>query len=244
MSMHDLAIILFGALAGGFVSGLAGFGTALTTVGIWLHALDPATAATLTLICSVIGQVQSIPTIWKHIDPGRVLPFIIPGLLGVPLGLLALSHIDPSLFKIGIGLLLVCFPAFMLAWRGQTTMRWGGRYADGVVGFLGGILGGMAGLSGALPTVWAALRGWGKDEKRGVFQAFNLAILGAALLTHAASGRVGSRLLVPIGIALPGTFVGVWLGVNVYKRLSDQNFSDLVMSLLLLSGITLLFSLR
>ena len=30
------AILLFGALAGGFVSGLAGFGTALMALGIWL----------------------------------------------------------------------------------------------------------------------------------------------------------------------------------------------------------------
>jgi len=52
-----------------------------------------------------------------------------------------------------------------------------GRTADGAIGFAGGILGrGLAGLSGALPTVWATLRGWGKDERRGVFQAFNLTI--------------------------------------------------------------------
>jgi len=30
------ALLLFGALAGGFVSGLAGFGTALMALGIWL----------------------------------------------------------------------------------------------------------------------------------------------------------------------------------------------------------------
>jgi uncharacterized membrane protein YfcA len=33
------AILLAGALAGGFVSGLAGFGTALMALGIWLYIL-------------------------------------------------------------------------------------------------------------------------------------------------------------------------------------------------------------
>ena len=33
-----------GALAGGFVSGLAGFGTALMALGIWLYILPPAMA--------------------------------------------------------------------------------------------------------------------------------------------------------------------------------------------------------
>ncbi len=244
MSTHDFAIILFGALAGGFVSGLAGFGTALTTVGIWLHALDPATAATLTLVCSVTGQIQSIPAIWKHIEPARVLPFIIPGLIGVPVGLWLLTFINPTVFKIGVGMLLVGFPSFMLAWRNPPIVAWGGRFADGIVGFVGGIMGGLAGLSGAPPTVWAALRGWSKAEKRSVFQAFNLTILATALVSHALSGRVGAWLLWPVLVALPGTFVGVWLGVNVYHRLNDRNFSDLVMSLLLASGLTLLFSLR
>ena len=244
MSQADILIIMFGALMGGFVSGLAGFGTALSTVGIWLHALDPATAATLTLICSVVAQIQTLPSIWRGINPGRVLPFIVPGLLGVPIGLWALAYVDPVVFKRGAGVFLIAFASFMLLWRGQPAMQWGGRGADAVVGWIGGVLGGMAGLSGALPTLWASLRGWSKDQKRGMFQTFNFSILAAALLAHALSGRVTSALLVPVAVALPGTLLGAWLGVSTYHRLNDRNFSDLVMGLLLLSGATLLFSLR
>ncbi len=34
-------LIFVGALAGGFVSGLAGFGTGLMALGIWLYVLPP-----------------------------------------------------------------------------------------------------------------------------------------------------------------------------------------------------------
>jgi uncharacterized protein len=244
MTTFDVLIIVLGALAGGFVSGLAGFGTALTTVGIWLHALDPMTAATLTLVCSVVGQLQTIPSIWREINPGRVLPFIVPGLLGVPLGLWLLTYVDLQLFKLGVGLFLVSFATFMLAWRGGAAVAWGGRWADGTIGLLGGVLGGLAGLSGALPTIWASLRGWSKDQKRSMFQVFNLTILTAALAAHAMAGRVTEALAVPIALALPGTLVGAWLGFRVYLKLSERNFGDLVMALLFLSGILLLFSLR
>jgi uncharacterized protein len=244
MTLDHAAIITLGALAGGFVSGLAGFGTALTTVGIWLHALDPATAATLTLICSVTAQIQTLPTIWRDIKPARVLPFVIPGLAGVPVGLWALGYVDPQSFKFGAGLLLVIFSSFMLFWRGRTAMTWGGRAADALIGLIGGFLGGLAGLSGAPPTIWATLRGWSKDQKRSVFQAFNFSILATALLGHALAGRVTADLWTPIALALPGTFFGAWLGVQTYKRLNDRNFTDLIMALLLFSGITLLLSLR
>ena len=41
------ALLLLGALAGGFVSGLAGFGTALMALGIWLYVLPPSLAVPL-----------------------------------------------------------------------------------------------------------------------------------------------------------------------------------------------------
>ncbi len=243
MTVDPNVIITLGAFAGGFVSGLAGFGTALTTVGIWLHALEPAAAATLALICSVSAQVFTIPAIWRDIQPARVLPFIIPGLLGVPVGLWALTYVHPQSFKFGAGLLLVVFSSFMLLWRGRPAMSWGGRAADAVIGLIGGVLGGLSGLSGAPPTIWATLRGWSKDQKRSVFQAFNLSILASALAGHALTGRVNESLITPVMLALPGTFIGAFLGVRTYRLLNDRNFSDLVMTLLLLSGVTLLVSL-
>ena len=55
----------FGALAGGFVSGLAGFGTALMALGIWLYVLPPSLAVPLVLICSVVAQTSTLPSIWR-----------------------------------------------------------------------------------------------------------------------------------------------------------------------------------
>jgi uncharacterized protein len=53
------------------------------------------------------------------------------------------------------------------------AFRFGGRAADTGIGFAGEILGGLAGLSGPIPILWASMRSWGKDERRGIFQTFN-----------------------------------------------------------------------
>ena len=65
METLSIAVLLFGALAGGFVSGLAGFGTALMALGIWLYVLPPSLAVPLVLICSVIAQLSTLPSMWK-----------------------------------------------------------------------------------------------------------------------------------------------------------------------------------
>ena len=211
MTMGAALVVMAGALAGGSVSGLAGFGTGLAALGNWLHVVEPAPAATLVAVCSVVSQAQTIRTIWDAIDRHRVWPMVVAGLLGVPVGSLLLSRLDIDLFRLGVGLFLIGFSGFMLLWRVQPRLVRGGRTADSAVGFAGGILGGLAGLSGPLPTVWATLRGWSKDERRGVFQVFNLAILSAVVLWHLASGLVGPEFGWLIGMALPGTFAGAWL---------------------------------
>ena len=43
-------------------------------------------------------------------------------------------------------------------------------------------------------------------------------------------------------LALPGTIVGTWLGARVYHALSDQNFRDVVLALLFMSGVGLVWS--
>src|SRR5471030_786736 len=110
MSMTAMTVLLFGALAGGFVSGLAGFGTALMALGIWLYVLPPAIAVPLVLICSVIAQTLTMPSIWRAIDFKLVWPFLIGGLAGVPLGTLLIAHADPNIFKMSVGVLMLVFP--------------------------------------------------------------------------------------------------------------------------------------
>ncbi len=79
-------VVLGDAFAGGFVSGLVGFGTGHVALGIWLHVLAPATAPTLVVVCSVVSQAQTIPAIWHAIDRARIWPMLAGGLLGVPVG--------------------------------------------------------------------------------------------------------------------------------------------------------------
>ena len=105
------ALLLFGALAGGFVSGLAGFGTALMALGIWLYVLPPSLAVPLVLICSVIAQISTLPSIWKLHRLQLVWPFVIGGLAGMPLGTLLIAHADPQSFKLSVGVMLLVFPA-------------------------------------------------------------------------------------------------------------------------------------
>jgi uncharacterized protein len=242
MGSEQAAIVFAGALAAGIVNGMTGFGTAITALGIWVYAISPATASSLAIICSVVSQTQTLHLIWRSIQWRRVLCFVVPGVVGVPLGTLILPHVDPTLFKLGLGAFLVVYPGYVLLRRHHVEKPWGGETADGVVGFGGGVLGGLTGLSGVLPVVWTDVRGWSKEQRRAVVQFFNMAILSLALVSHAASGLLTRQVGLQALIALPATIGGAWLGAFIYQRLADHNYQRIIMLLLLVSGLALIWT--
>ncbi len=85
MGLEQAAIVLAGAFAGGIVNGLTGFGTAITALGIWVYAIPPTPAASLSIICAAVSQTQTLHLIWRSIQWKRVLCFAIPGAIGVPI---------------------------------------------------------------------------------------------------------------------------------------------------------------
>jgi len=242
MGLDQILIVLAGAFAGGVVNGLTGFGTAITALGIWVYGIPPTAASSLAIICAAVSQTQTLHLIWRSIQWQRVLCFVLPGLVGVPIGTLILPHVDPRVFKLGLGLFLVVYPAYVLVRQRQIEKAWGGQAMDGIVGFGGGVLGGLTGLSGVLPVVWTDVRGWSKEQRRAVVQFFNLAILSLALVAHAASGLLTRQVGLDALIALPATIGGAWFGAYIYRRLDDQHYQTIKIVLLLVSGATLMWA--
>ena len=239
----NIALLLLGAAAGGFVNGLTGFGTALTAIPIWIQIMPPAFAGAMGAAAGVTGQVQTLHLIRHAIDWRRILPFVVAGLAGVPVGTYLLPYVDPRPFKLGVGAVLVLYCGFgLLAPRlaASGIGNFGGRIADAAVGFGGGVMSGIAGLSGPLPIIWATFKPWSRDEKRALFQVFNFTILSATVISSAWSGLLPSSFWTAVAMTVPATFAGVRLGGYVYKRLDDRRFDRLVLSILMLTGVGLI----
>ena len=110
MSTIAYVVLLSGALACSFVSGLAGFGTALMALGIWLYVLPPPVAVPLVVICSIIAQTSTLHSVRRSIDFRLVWPFLVGGLAGAPLGTVLVDYADPRIFRLSFGALLLVFP--------------------------------------------------------------------------------------------------------------------------------------
>ena len=233
------ALVVAGGLLGGLASGLTGFGFGLTSLPLWAHALAPAIASPLVIACSIVGQLQTLPQIWHAVDLRRLAPFVVFGLLGVPAGVMLLPLISPGAFRIALGALGVAACSLLL-WLRVSTSRESSRAGDAMVGMTGGVLGGLTGLSGVAPTLWAEIHGWGKDERRAIFQGFNLPILVLAFGGHVIAGSFTAALVPLLLLAIPSTMVGAWAGRKVYDRVDGRRFSRIVLWLVWCAGASLL----
>ncbi|MEM7377260.1 MAG: sulfite exporter TauE/SafE family protein [Pseudomonadota bacterium] len=235
-----LSLLLAGAAAGGFVNGLAGFGTALFALGFWLLVLPPVEAVALAASLSVLSGLQGVWVVRHGIAYRRLARFVVPAVLGLPLGVALLQHIDAAPLRRLIAVLLLGYGVWFSI---RAIPRWRNvpRWADSGVGFLGGLLGGMAGLSGALPMLWCTLRGWSKAETRGVLQPFNVMVLVLAVVYYGVLGHLDTAFAVKLAISLPATLIAAQLGIGLFNRLADTQYRRLLVMLMVLSGLGLLW---
>jgi len=240
MSAEVLLFLVIGAAAGGFVNGLAGFGTALFALGWWLQVMPAQQAAAMAIVMGLAPGVQGIFVVWRQIDWRRLALFAVPGLLGIPFGLRILEHIDAGLLKLVIAGFLLLYGGFFAVRRNLPALKRRFPVIDGGLGFIGGILGAVAGLSGALPTMWLAMQDLNKAQSRGLLQPYNVIVLGVAAILLALDGVFDRPTLIATGVALPVTLIAAQIGILAFRRLEDLQFRRLLIWLMFVSGAVLL----
>jgi uncharacterized membrane protein YfcA len=233
-----LGIFLLSTFIGGVTTGLAGFAMGLVVSGVWLHIITPVQTAMLIVGYGLWTQSYGIWKLRHALDWRKLAPFIIGGAIGVPVGSMLLTYVNPAYLRTGVGLLLVLYSSYGLA-RPALEPVHSGAPADLGIGFLNGLLGGLTGLTGIVVAIWCQLRGWSKDAQRTVFQPVNLAAMAMSTVSLSIAGAVTAETVKLYLLGLPLLLAGLWSGFKLYGKLDDAAFRRVMLRLLLVSGLAL-----
>lgn len=245
----EIIVIIIGAALAGFVQGLSGFGFSMTSMALWAWTLEPTVAAPLAVFGGLTGQIIQAFSTRRGFDWRQLLPFVLGGLAGLPLGLLLLPQLDAQLFKTVLGGLLVVFcPIMAFAHKLPRISDW--RCMQGplrpisnaLAGLAGGVMGALGGFSGVVPTLWCQLSGMARDAQRQVIQNFNLTMLAVTFASYVGTGLIQAPMLPLFAIALPSMLLPSIWGGRLYHRISDAAFRRVVLGLLTLAGVAMLVS--
>src|SRR5215469_3158455 len=233
----DTGIFLLGTFAAAFVTGLAGFAFGMVAASIWLLALPPAQTTTLIVAYALLVQGHATWRLRRAIDYRRLLPFIIGSAIGIPAGIAILEYVRPGYVRIAVGILLIGFSLYNLARPKFAEVKALGQAGDGAVGIVNGVLAGSTGLGGIAPVIWTTIRGWTRDEQRGVHQPTAFATFVMSIVALGGAGLVTPATARLFLLGLPALIVGTLLGWALYGKLDESTFRKIVLVLLLVSGL-------
>lgn len=238
----EWALIAAGALAGGFMNGLAGFGVALFALGFWLQVLPPVEAIAMTVVSAAVTGLQGLWLVRREIlaQQRRLVRFLLPALLGVPFGVMLLQFVEPRGLRLLVAALMLAYGLFFLLRGKLPAFTRPTPVADMGIGVLSGVLGGLGGLSGAPAAMWCALRPWPRHETRAVLQPLSFTLLLVMTAVFAWRGVYTPELMQKTAFAIALSISAAQLGIFAFRRVSDTAFRWLIIALMLVSGASLM----
>jgi uncharacterized protein len=234
--------------ASAVMSGLSGFGfSAIGTLCLWL--LPPKSGIPLLMALSVANQLLSLSQLRADMRPIQEwwpdgpTPYLLGGLLGIPAGLAILHSLPTASLLAILGTLLVIYSAYsLLKPKRLHISRKGGWVAPSLVGAAGGVIGGFTAFPGAAVVLWSDLCHLPKSQSRAIVQPYilGLQLVSIAMLTIEHPETFDRTYWTLFAISVPVVLPCTWLGVNIYRSMSDINFRRVTFLLLGVSGLGLL----
>ena len=244
--MPDLAtelLLSLAVFAGAFVSGLAGFAFSAVAGAILLRIFQPLEAVPLMMACSIGVQATNLWALRRNIHWEGSLLLVVGGALGIPIAVYLLQSTDTSLLRMGFGVIVSLYATYML-FRPSLAISGGAtsKRLVALIGFGGGLVGGLTAMPGAIPTIWCDMRGMPKSDQRGLVQPFIAIMQVLALTLLLGKQGLSPRIVMDLAISLPALFAGSMLGMLAFRRINETAFRKVILVMLLLSGGSLVFA--
>ena len=239
VGLGSFLLLSAAVFSGAFVSGLAGFAFSAVAGGILLHVMEPLEAIPLMMACSVGVQVSNLWALRKHIRWTESLVLVVGGLLGVPIAVWLLRSTDATVFREGFGLAVALYAGYMLFRPRLQYFQPMRQDRNALVGFGGGLIGGLTAMPGALPTIWCDLHGVPKNQQRGLVQPFIAAMQVFALVIMLARNDLSSKVFIDLALSIPALLAGSVLGILAFRNANESTFRRIILTVLLFSGVLL-----
>jgi uncharacterized membrane protein YfcA len=243
LTTGQLILVCAGALLGGAIYGVMGFAYGVV-ISLFIHHAFAAPDVVFIIVGgSLILNLSLLPRFWKEIRWRGAAPYLLGAAPGLPLGLWLLARLDAQVIRIFVGVLIVAYGLYALRQQSRAPLRFTGARgtaADGLIGFAGGVIGGVSGLGPIVPSVWMGLRGMNKVAQRALAQPFALVFFAAMAVVLLATGNVGRQAIEALVVATPLMLGAAFLGLRGFERLSTSVFQRGVIVLAIAGALLLL----
>jgi len=244
-------IVIFSA---SMMHGISGFGFAQISMGLLPLFRDPFLATVLVTINSAFCNCS---VFWSVKEDFNVKDWIVPvgGLLfGMPIGIYIFQSLSNWLMRLSIGIILLISIILILLMQELDLVKdrlkeksiEPGWKSGVTAGFVAGILGGALAISGPPIIIWGAFmvanEYWEGSRMKAVFTAFFGSLMIYRMIFLVYTDSLTISLLGQSFIAIPFLFIGVWVGINIFSRVTKKVFGWLVLLGLMVNAFILIIT--
>lgn len=232
-----VAVIIFLAV---LTQSVTGFGLALVSMGLLSQILGIQIAAPLVAMVAVPLEFILLLRHRAALNWQAVWRLSLASALGIPVGILALRHVDQKLILTVLGLILVGYAVYALRSPRLPRLEHSG-WAYGF-GFVAGLLSGAYNTGGPPAILYGNSRGWEPGEFKSNLQSFFLLNDALVIVGHTLSNHLTPNVWSNFILAVPATALGIVIGLGVERFVNPAAFRRIVLLLLIVLGLRLVLS--
>jgi uncharacterized membrane protein YfcA len=222
-----------------FTHSLTGFGGTLVAMALLPGLLDIRAATPLAAMVAFSTEILLLQRYRRATNWRAILPVVIAGFIGIPLGVWALKGVDEKIIFTILGLVIAGYALYALFEFKLPELRhalWG--Y---VAGLVAGILGGAYATTGPPVVIYASCRRWPPAEFKGNLQVFFLLTDLLVVLNHAVAGNLTPLVWSHYLWALLALFLGIISGVWLDRYIPPAIFRKLILIFLVVMGVRMIW---
>ena len=226
LSFVKIYFVIFTVFIASIIRGFNGFGFSATCISGFSFVLPAIEIVPIILALEVIISIFMVPYIWYKIDWKFVFKILLGIIIGSPLGLYLLKHLNPETTHLFVCLMVIFFSILLM--KGYSNQKINNNYGKIFTGIVSGTLNGLTTLGGMPVALFLLITSVQPAIIRGSLAAlFFLTDIYAFILSFFA-GIVDITTIyriIPLIIILP---IGVFIGNRFFIKSKEETYRKVV----------------
>lgn len=235
MDILPLALVIFAAV---FIQAISGSGLALVSMPLLIGMMAPLEAATLVSLMAITVQMIMLSRYFRALTVRGLWRLIAGALIGIPIGILALSRLDEQIILTALGIFLVGYSLYSLFAPKIPEIK--GKAWGFVFGLASGLLHGAYNTGGPPYVIYGVSQRWSLPQFKSNLQVLLMVNSASVVIAHLVAGHVTEAVLQYYVIAVPVILVGAFTGFFLDRFINEEMFRRIVLVVLLVIGISML----
>jgi len=242
MITRYLPIFIILSILAEILGTIGGFGSSVFFVPIANMFFDFQSVLGITALYHLSSNVTKIAFFKKGLDKRIVLYLGVPAIIFVSIGAYFSKYLDPKILTYILGVFLIVLSLLFLIFKQLKILP---KTRNAIIGgSLSGLSAGLLGTGGAIRGITLAAFKMDKNKFIATSAVIDLGIDFSRSIVYYFNGYMRKEHLYLVPILLVVSVVGTWIGKLILNKMSQEQFRNLVLILILLIGIISVMNIK